>query len=135
MITAQSENGLPDPDTLAGELLTAYDHLPPAQQGRIRAHVNDRQAGPRARRDRADRRNEALHRLLEAERLPIHGRGAWRRIWGRLLALHPDLTLTRGLRRGETLDSAAPFWIHSHTITWPALRRGYRAWRQRNGAN
>jgi hypothetical protein len=134
-MAATNPNGLPEADTLANAVLAGYAQLPAADRARIRSQINGRQAGPRARRARADRRNEAVDRLIEAERLPTAGRGAWRRIWGRLLAIHPDLTLTRSLRPGETLDSAAPFWVHSHTISWPALRRGYRAWVRRNGSN
>ena len=89
--------------------------------------------GPRARRDRADQRWQRLHRLIYEEGLPTSGRGAWLRIESRLGIVAP-WTLYN-CTPPFPLGDIPPKWVFEHTITTRALRRGYRAWCRRTGAD
>jgi hypothetical protein len=91
-------------------------------------------AGPRARRERADKRWRAVAALDKREGPATAGRGAWRRILARLMVLHPGLELTRKLPPGASLDTVSPHWLRRHTISPASLRRGFLAWRRHNDA-
>jgi hypothetical protein len=82
-------------------------------------------AGSAARRDRATKRWEAIHRLIAKKDLPTKGRFAWVRIHS-LLA--PELLLTRKLPPGRSLDTMPPAWSFRSTISPKSLREGYFAW-------
>jgi hypothetical protein len=102
------------------------------------ANPGHQAAGPRARRQAADRRFEQLHRLILAEGWPVHRRGLWPAILWRFGQVHPELTLTAKLPRGSTLDSVCPTWLHAHQLTTSGrgprtLREGYLSWLDRSG--
>jgi hypothetical protein len=112
--------------------LTALSQLSAADFAIVRRmFTGSGSAGGAVQRQRAHRRYEALHRLIEEDNLPIHGREAWLRIWNRFALLEPELSLTVKLPEGITIDSASTLWLNQHGITCKALRAGYLAWRSR----
>lgn len=79
-----------------------------------------------ARSDRVERRNQAVHALIDRHKLPVTGRGAWPRILALLSLHHAELALVH--RPPGPLDSLSVHWIQAHTIAPRQLRHSYLGW-------
>jgi hypothetical protein len=88
--------------------------------------------GPRSRRDRVEPRWLAVECILANGNLPR--RRKWSEVLRRLYGLDITLTLTSPLPLGETVDSVAPHWVNTHTISLRDLKDGFRRWRKRQAA-